>query len=257
MDRQIVAKEFCYAAGLLLFWALVPLTLTATDFVQLNAKNWDEFSPKGKEVDAIYGDYVLRNDQLIVVIARPSPLRNANLTIRDVGGFVLDLTERNQSNDQLGCFRPLGQRFHFHSEKKLQVSVDGKPVPIRKGSGQKIKITLVSSNVSQGEKASIEYSLEEGASWLEINHRILKNGLPVRRKKFTDHLRADRTFKFSLAGEKPVFFANDDWFRQCYGICAPSSNLSRGGTGAQRAGTPLGAFRACLLYTSPSPRDRG
>ena len=31
---------------------------------QLTPANWDELIPAGKEVDAIYGDYVLRNDIL-------------------------------------------------------------------------------------------------------------------------------------------------------------------------------------------------
>jgi len=32
----------------------------------LSAKTWDEFVPKGKEVDAIYGDFVLRNDRTAI-----------------------------------------------------------------------------------------------------------------------------------------------------------------------------------------------
>ena len=35
----------------------------AADFTQLREDNWDAFVPQGKEVDAIYGDYVLRNDK--------------------------------------------------------------------------------------------------------------------------------------------------------------------------------------------------
>ncbi|MCA9146363.1 MAG: hypothetical protein KDB05_26455, partial [Planctomycetales bacterium] len=42
---------------------------TATELVRLTPATWDNYAPAGKEVDCIYGDYVLRNDQIIVVIA--------------------------------------------------------------------------------------------------------------------------------------------------------------------------------------------
>ena len=78
----------------------------AADLVQLNAENWDEFAPQGKEVDCIYGDYVLRNDVIVAVIGEPKEGRNANMTVRNVGGAVIDLTRRDHSNDQLSAFYP-------------------------------------------------------------------------------------------------------------------------------------------------------
>ena len=56
------------------------------ELVRLNAKNFDTYAPAGKEADAIYGDYVLRNDKIVCVIADPVPTRHANMTIRNVGG---------------------------------------------------------------------------------------------------------------------------------------------------------------------------
>src|ERR1700732_1271031 len=67
----------------------------------LNEANWDRFVPLGKEVDAIYGDLVLRNGHLSAVIAQPIATRNANMTTRDVAGAVIDLTAQDVSNDQL------------------------------------------------------------------------------------------------------------------------------------------------------------
>src|SRR5688500_13622572 len=55
---------------------------SAAEVAILTEKNWDEFAPQGKEVDCIYGDIVLRNDKIIVVIAQPLPSRNANMTVR-------------------------------------------------------------------------------------------------------------------------------------------------------------------------------
>ena len=61
--------------------SLVTVSASAVEVAQLAADNWDELAPAGKEVDCIYGDYVLRNDKIVVVIAEPLPTRNANLTV--------------------------------------------------------------------------------------------------------------------------------------------------------------------------------
>lgn len=220
-----------YAALLLTFSAVLLCsnrTVPATDFVELTPANWHDFVPKGKEVDAIYGDYALRNDKIVAIIARPSPLRNANLTIRNVGGFVLDLTSRAEQNDQLSCYVPLGGAFHFHSEKKIVVVTDGKDASTRKASGQKITVSIASSTGPKGESAIIEYTLQQGSPCLEISHRVLKNEKEVRHEKFVDSMRADRTFKFSTHVENQLFCANDDWFRQCYGILLPGGKLKKG-----------------------------
>src|SRR5690349_15656255 len=83
---------------------LVAVDGRGADFAVLSAQTWDAFAPQGKEVDAIYGDYVLRNDQIVAVIAQPLATRNANMTVRGVGGCVIDLTERQAPNDQLSAY---------------------------------------------------------------------------------------------------------------------------------------------------------
>ena len=66
-------------------------------------------SPQGKEVDGIYGDFALANDQIIAVVAIPRRGRNANMTVRDVGGCLIDLTRRDRQSDQLSAFYPGAQ----------------------------------------------------------------------------------------------------------------------------------------------------
>ena len=58
---------------------------------------------QGKEVDWIYGDYLMENDRISLVIAAPLPTRDANLTVRNIGASILDLTLKNPSNDQLSA----------------------------------------------------------------------------------------------------------------------------------------------------------
>ena len=60
-------------------------------------------------MDGIYGDFALSDDQLIAVIAHPKRGRNANMTVRDVGGCLIDLTRRDQQSDQLSAFYPGAQ----------------------------------------------------------------------------------------------------------------------------------------------------
>ncbi len=91
----------------------LPATLPAAELARLTADNWDTYAPAGKEVDAIYGDFVLRNDHVIVVVANPIEGRAANMTVRQVGGAIIDLTERNAPNDQLSAFYPGARRYKF------------------------------------------------------------------------------------------------------------------------------------------------
>ena len=82
-------------AGLSAAAALAALSVAtdsrATDLVTLSPQNWDAYAPIGKEADAIYGDFVLRNERVTAVIARPVRMRNANMMVRDVGGMIIDL----------------------------------------------------------------------------------------------------------------------------------------------------------------------
>src|SRR5690606_10762854 len=72
----------------------------------LSEKTWDQYAPNGKEVDAIYGDVVLRNPYLTAVIAEPLASRHANMSVREVGGCLIDFTPRHHQSDQLVCFYP-------------------------------------------------------------------------------------------------------------------------------------------------------
>ena len=93
--------------------AELPAPLPAAELARLTADNWDTYAPAGKEVDAIYGDFVLRNEHVVVVVANPIEGRAANMTVRQVGGAIIDLTERNAPNDQLSAFYPGARRYKF------------------------------------------------------------------------------------------------------------------------------------------------
>ena len=81
-------------------------TARAADLVALSPQTWERYIPQGKEVDGIYGDFALTNDQLMAVVANPIHGRNANMTVRNVGGCLIDLTRRDRQSDQLSAYYP-------------------------------------------------------------------------------------------------------------------------------------------------------
>src|SRR5688572_17211923 len=96
----------------------------AADLAVLSESTWDEFAPQGKEVDAIYGDFVLRNDQIVAVIAQPLATRNANMTVRNVGGAIIDLTSRARPNDQLSAYYPGASKYSLHGPQRITARID-------------------------------------------------------------------------------------------------------------------------------------
>ena len=213
--------NFC---KLILLTSLVILSpyLSAAEVTRLTPENWDEYVPAGKEIDAIYGDYVIRNDVLTAIIAQPTPTRNANLTIREVGGCVLDLTRHDSDNDQLGCFYPTGQRFAFTNPESVKIAVS-------RGEGATLHIT--SQKESNGTSARLIYSLSKGDQSLRVITEFLNDSDETVTIKLQDSIRADSPFQ--LGGSKNTFWANDEWFKQAYGVWTPEREIKRTGGGGR------------------------
>lgn len=79
----------------------------------LTAANYDKLVPAGKEVDAIYGDFAINNAGARAVIAAPRANRKANMTVRTVGGCLLDFAVAGNESDQLSAFYPGRRKFPF------------------------------------------------------------------------------------------------------------------------------------------------
>src|SRR6478735_9253021 len=138
----------------------------ATDFAVLSPQTWEAFAPQGKEVDAIYGDYVLRNDKIVAVIAQPLATRNANMTVRNVGGCLIDLTDRNLQNDQLSAYYPGGARYPMTSPAKVRLMVDGRVVANLLGepvSGKTIAIEVDADPAEGKPQLTVRYELSDSS----------------------------------------------------------------------------------------------
>jgi hypothetical protein len=192
---------------------LVSSSRTA-ELAVLTDANWERLAPAGKEVDCILGDFAFRSDEIMAVVAQPLPTRNANMTVRQVGGAVIDLTLTEHPNDQLSAFYP-GMRRHVFTKAEI-MQAGGK------------KVILVCTAPAQAAKANqptpaqpevrLEYELEDGLPYLLVRS-IFKNpfetpiSIPLE-----DDMRADDFDRKVKAGPTNFFWVHDVFFEQAYGI---------------------------------------
>ena len=204
----------------------------AVELARLTPETWDEFAPAGKEVDCIYGDYVLRNDELVMVIAEPLPTRNANMTVRNVGGMLIDLTRREHQNDQLSCYYPNSLPATFDKPATVRVSVDGESVDAASVlivRGQRIEWRC-STTTSADLKVTLRYVLEDGQPFVTAETTTHNTTQADATFELSDAIRADRTFDFGQEASTGLFWAHDEWFQQAYGVLVPDRTLVRGGS---------------------------
>jgi hypothetical protein len=222
-----------FLLALLLFAALGDLA-PAADFTPLQPGNWEAFVPQGKEVDAIYGDFVLRNEHIVAVIAQPLATRNANMTVRGVGGCLIDLTEAQAQNDQLSCYYPGGGRYLFAGQEgkpaTVRVSADGQSVQHTNSiSGKTITLEIDAQPANGRPRLTVRYTIADGVDHMLVETIHTNPTDKLVEDDLADAIRADRTFTFGTDLATGLFWADDEWFRQCYGIVAPGYALQ--GTG--------------------------
>ncbi len=213
--------------------ALGTLQAGAAEVVRLNSSAWRGVVPRGKEVDAIYGDLVLRNEQVVAVIGDPLPTRNANMTVRNVGFAVIDFTERSRPNDQLSAFYPASAAYRFTSSDSLVVEVDGQPRELDGAaplSGRQIRVSCTAEPAAGKPRVTVRYTIEDNQPYLLVETIYRNESDQPIREELRDTVRADRTFTFGIDAGRNLFWAHDEWFRQAYGIQPLERSVSQSGT---------------------------
>ena len=194
----------------------------AAEIVVLSPENWDGFAPRGKEVDAIYGDYVLRNRHLVAVVARPVSGRDANTQVREVGGGVIDLTVGGQDpelqNDQLVAFYPGGQQAFGKGAPVV-------PLPYRRAEiiarrGEEVVLRVVARGGSNRLEVQVTYRLDDASPFLVVESEFSNTSDRSLSIRLMDELRAEHTFEKRADGITDLFWVDDRWFGQAYGILA-------------------------------------
>lgn len=213
--------------------AVQPNQMQAAELIQLNQKNFESHCPRGKEVDAIYGDWVLRNDHIVAVIAAPKATRNANMTVRNVGAMLIDYAPRNAQSDQLSCFYPAGARYDFHDEAAATVDLDGRPVALTaqpRFEARKLSVTFIGKPVKgEGSTARVTYTLGDNDAALTYHVELVNESGAAQELPAQDLLRCDgTTFAFGQDDATRLFWAEERAFHQAYGILPDQGTLTQG-----------------------------
>lgn len=197
---------------------------TQVEIAQLSAKNWDELVPAGKEVDAIYGDFVLKNNYLTAVVAQPASGRNANMTVRDVAGCLIDLTTTVNGSDQMSAFYPGAKRFAYRSFEVLDEklgAVDFASQRFQSGNGGSLVVT------SQGNKllptVRVSYSLGVNDRFLSVTSKFINETQEAMTVPLEDDLRLDTKNEDTIKAENgtlDMFWIHDRHWGQAYGFDA-------------------------------------
>ncbi len=201
------------------FRSFATLLLTASlaggaEVPTLDATNYERLVPAGKEVDAIYGDRVLRNDKIAAVIATPGEERDANLTVRHVSGSIIDLAILSAPSDQLSCFYPGGGGFD------LRDTIDWQAAQWGQSQGQTLAFAGPAA-VPKGSplRLQVGYELRIGEPFVRVASTVTNAGDEPYDFLPADGIRADGdTFKFGVDHEANLWWAYDRHWRQAYGL---------------------------------------
>ncbi|MEI8319431.1 MAG: CehA/McbA family metallohydrolase, partial [Planctomycetia bacterium] len=180
--------------------------------------------PDGKEADWILGDHILRNDRIVAVIGDTLPTRHANMTVRNVGGAIIDLTTVGDPNDQLGCYWPgNGQlRYAFAGASGLGggevMPVEGMVAPPLAVNGASVAFRVVAAEAPQMPRVETTYTLADGDDFLTVTTRYFNPHPTALMIEPVDRVRADRTFSAGVDTAANVVWWDDEWFGQAYGI---------------------------------------
>lgn len=209
----------------------------AVEAIRITKANYAAVAPQGKEVDAIVGDWVLRNRSIVAVIAQTTPGRKANMTVRGVAGTLIDFTSTTRGSDQLSCFYPAGSSFLFEEPNALSIIIDGveqPPSEAGKYSAEEISIVVRGLAIGgQATTATVTYTLNDHSDALAFQTSVTNTSdieLPVASEV---GLRCDGSlFVKRVDPPRQCYLAEDSYFRQTYAI-----RFSEGGLTADNART--------------------
>lgn len=194
----------------------------SAEVAQLDKLNWDEYVPHGKEVDAIYGDYVLRSDRVIAVIGQTVEGRKANMTVKGVGGSVIDLTRRDFESDQLSCYYPHDGTF------TLTGPIDW-PSQIQKTEGA-AHLAFAAKAKDDSLEVIIGYELIDGHDSLTVHTLLINKGNADKADKtvkLLDGIRADGEFEFGFDDDCNMAWCYDRYWRGAYGLTSRGATVRK------------------------------
>ncbi len=180
---------------------------------EITPENWKALVPAGKEVDAIYGDFAISNDRARGVVAATSFGRNANMTVRNVSGCLIDFAIRAHENDQLSAFYPGRRRFPL---RKTEVDSDGSVVVTAHGNKKRPEYVT-------------RYQMAQGLPVINVTSTWRNTTAGELVIQPEDDLRIDggnEDMVRTLPGVEDMFWIHDIHWQQAYGIRAEGFELN-------------------------------
>jgi len=229
LARRRITRLWAAAACCLVFSGLVgdAAEIRTIDETYLPGGAHAAVPPLGKEADWILGDHVLRNDQIVAVIAKPGATRNANMTVRNVGGCVIDLTRVDAPNDQLSAYYPGGGRVTF---SRVGVAASGAASSAGGGeqvtaTGESVRLIVVALPADGGPMVEVSYRLTDGDDFLTVISRYSNPHQEAITVELEDRVRADRSFTAAADATASLAWWDDEWFGQAYGLIPLNASL--------------------------------
>lgn len=213
----------CTAAVIgLVVWGQAQDNSAPVEVARLTAENWQQFAPEGKEVDAIVGDIVLRNAYLTAVIAQPLPTRNANMTVKQIAGALIDFTTREAPSDQLSAYYPGQRQFAFRDWTITGPQDAALDLESQSQTTAKSVSVQLQAAATEGQPAiTVTYQLEHDEPFLTVSTKFTNPGSKSLVVPLVDDLRIDAGKEMlvkSANGRGPTFWAHDRFWRQAYAI---------------------------------------
>ena len=189
----------------------------------LTSSNWNDNVEDSKEADAIYGDLVLKNGVLTVVIAQPLATRHANMTVRDVAGAIIDLTSPGAGDDQLAAFYPGKKRFAYRAASFRDAS-GNETTPTGKGiSGKRVSVVVKAEQTETLPEVRVVYTLSEGDAFVSVQSNFHNRGSTELTVPLEDDFRADGGKEEMVRSPNATsdrFWLSDRHWGQAYGLSA-------------------------------------
>ncbi len=198
---------------------------------RISGENWDEIVPDGKEVDAIHGDFVLRNDHVVAVVAQPIATRNANMTTPAVGGCLIDYTTRLHPADQLTAYYPGSRAYPFRSVQLRNAAHESLEFDDRNtfSDEQAIELTMIAPAVENRPELHVTYRLEADSPHLIVRQTFRNTAKSDVDVLLSDDLRYDAgnedAFK-TANGKSDLYLVEDRFWGQAYGVSIPGRQVT-------------------------------
>lgn len=174
--------------------------------------------PHGKSKDAIDGDWIMKNDLVIVIIGNSVYGREANMRVQSIQGAVIDFTSLKDNNDYLAAFYPQGIP---GPDSRKNPAVFADKIEVIRAEGAQIVLRAIRSASEKVPYESFtEYTLRDGERFLRVKTNYTNSSGQAVSITFADKLRMDMDIEKEVTplGKSKLAFMFNKWFNAAYGI---------------------------------------